>query len=324
MKKSLVASLMFMACQVYAEPPIDDTDLPQWSIDRITPLHDRISRWVNTTSRNIDGYFGTDDHLHTSNKSYIRISQEFEWEEGKGIATDPGIRFRLDLPTTEERLRLIIESDPEETRGTLADQGSQRLRDDRQNPSDTVIGLSRLSGKNWARNWDTRFSAGIKFRLPLDPYLRWDAERLWNLGNGPWKLASENRLSWFNSDGYFVRSRWDFGRPLNDTQHLRFVTNIQWQEDENTLELSEMAAVDKILSRRSVIRYAGVIVGNSASNPRINDYYLQALYRRNLHREILYADIIPELHFHRDTSHDPRWGITLRLEMFFVGDVARR
>lgn len=85
-----------------------------------------------------------------------------------------------------------------------------------------------------------------------------------------------------------------------------------------------MAALDRVLGSRSAIRYAAVVVGNSTSNPRINDYYLQALYRRNLHREILFADVIPELHFHRDTGHQPRWGLTLRLEMFFIGDVIRR
>lgn len=328
MRKSLQAILIILAGHACAEGGEDaaehDSDLPQWTAERITPVHDRLSRWVDSTSRSIDGYFGTDDHLHTSNKSYLRISQEFEWEEGHGITLDPGIRFRLDLPTTEERLRLIIESDPEESRGTLAEQGSHRLRDDRQSPSDTVIGLSRLSGKDWARHWDTRFSAGVKFRLPLDPYLRWDAERLWDLGEGPWKLASENRLSWFNSDGYFARSRWDVGRPLSDTRHLRFVTNFQWQEDEDTLEFSETVAVDKKLNRRSAIRYAAVVVGSSASNPQIDDYYLHVLYRRDLHREMLYADVIPELHFHRDTNHDPRWGITLRLEMYFKGDIVKR
>lgn len=328
MRKSLGAILLVFAGQScaggHAAAPETESDLPQWTAERITPLHDRLSRWVNSTSRSIDGYFGTDDHLHTSNKSYLRISQEFEWEEGQGISFDPGIRFRLDLPTTEERLRLIIESDPEESRGTLAEQGSHRLRHDQQNPGDSVIGLARLSGKDWAQHWDTRFSAGVKFRLPLDPYLRWDAERLWDLGDGPWQLASENRLSWFNSDGYFARSRWDVGRPLSDTRHLRFVTNFQWQEDEDTLEFSEMLAVDKVLNRRSAIRYAAVVVGSSASSPRIDDYYLHALYRRNLHREILYADVIPELHFHRDTNFDPRWGLTLRLEMYFKGDIVAR
>ena len=72
------------------------------------------------------------------------------------------------------------------------------------------------------------------------------------------------------------------------------------------------------------MRYAAVVVGNSASRPRINDYYLVAQYRRNLHKEILFADIIPELHFPREADFAPRWALSLRVEMYFSGNVIDR
>lgn len=302
-----------------------DSDLPDWTVERIRPMHEGLSRWVDASSRNLDGFFGSDDESRAvRNTSYLRIGSDFEWVESEGFSTDPSIRFKLDLPTTKERLRLIIESEPEESRGTLSEQGSSRLRNDQTSSDSTVIGLSRLSEKDKTRHWDTRVGAGVKFRLPLDPYLRLSTERLWNLGAGPWQLESYNRLSWFNSDGYSARSRWDIGKPLDSTRHLRFLTNIQWQEDEDTLELSEAVEINQRLSRRSAMRYAAVVVGNSASHPRINDYYLLAQYRRNLHKEILFADIIPELHFPREANFDPRWALSLRLEMYFSGNVIDR
>lgn len=303
----------------------DDSDLPDWTIERIKPVHEGISRWVDSSSRNLDGFFGSDDEsLSVRNKSYLRIGTDFDWEESEGFSTDPSIRFKLDLPTTKERLRLIIESEPEESRGTLSEQGSGRLRDDQTSSDSTVIGLSRLSEKDKTRHWDTRVGAGVKFRLPLDPYMRLSSERLWNLGEGPWQLESYNRLSWFNSDGYSARSRWDIGKPLDATRHLRFLTNIQWQEDEDTLEFSESVEINQVLNRRSAMRYAAVVVGNSASRPRINDYYLLTQYRRNLHKDILFADIIPELHFPREANFDPRWALSLRVEMYFSGNVIDR
>lgn len=324
MKKLLSMLPLCVAGMAWADKPEkNDSDLPEWAIERITPIHERVSAWVGSTSRGIDGFFGTDEHLDTSNSSYIRVSQELDWREGKGFDGDFGLRFKLDLPTAKKRLRLIIESDPEETRGTLAERGTGRLRGERRT-SGSVIGLSGLGGKDWTKGWETRLSAGVKFRLPLDPYVRADIKRLWALGDGPWSLASENRLSWFDSDGYFARSRWDLGRPLSETRHLRLVTNFQWREKEDTLEFSEMLALDKVLNSRSTIRYAAVIVGNSASNARITDYYLQTLYRRNLHRDILFADVIPELHFAHESRHKPRWSLTMRLEMYFAGDVVKR
>src|SRR5690606_15855654 len=92
-----------------------------------------------------------------------------EWEEGQGLSVDPGIRFKLDLPTTRERLRLIIESDPEETQGTLAEQGSQRLRGDSQTAGDTVVGRRRLTDRGWKQHWATRSSAGARRAWHLVP-----------------------------------------------------------------------------------------------------------------------------------------------------------
>lgn len=320
MKKILALIVVAVAMQAHAEEE-SDSDLPEWMVDKITPLHSRVSRWVSSTSRGLDGFFGTDDSLRVENQSYLRLSQEFEWRETEDFDTDTSLRFRLDLPTTKERLRLVIDSDPEETQGTLEQQGSQSLRQDQTDRRNSVVGLDRLSSRDKTQNWATKFGAGVKLRFPLDPYVRMTTERLWDVGDGPWQLESYNRLSWFDSDGYSARSRWDFGRPLDEVRHFRFITNFQWQEDVDTLEFSETIELNRRLSRRSAIRYAGVMVGNSSSNPRINNYYLLTQYRRSLHKDILFMDVIPELHFPRDSNFDPRWAFTLRLEMLFTGDI---
>ncbi|MFO7705295.1 MAG: hypothetical protein R6V43_09195, partial [Halopseudomonas sp.] len=89
-----------------------DSDLPDWTVERISPVHEGVSRWIDASSRNLDGFFGSDDESRAvRNKSYLRIGSDFEWVESEGFSSDPSIRFKLDLPTTKERLRLIIESE---------------------------------------------------------------------------------------------------------------------------------------------------------------------------------------------------------------------
>ncbi len=322
--KTLPLFALLLSASVAAATPEDDSDLPRWAIDRITPVHDSVSRWLDNSSRSIDGFFGTDDSLTVENGSYLRLSQELEWNDTDDFNAETAVRLRLDLPTTEERLRFIIESDPEETQGTLAEQGSSRLRANQTGTDNFLVGLRRLGKRDKADAWNLQAGAGVKVRLPLDPYLRFTGERLWQLGESPWQLDTYNRASWFNEEGYSVRSRWDFGRPLDEIRHLRFVTNIQWLETVDTLEYSESVELNQILGRRSAIRYAAVAVGRSTSDPRLHDYYLLSQYRRNLHREILFLDVIPELHFPREQDYDPEFGITLRLEMMFRGDLILR
>ena len=323
MGKRFFALMLLLTAGVAGADETTDSDLSPWAIDTITPIHDSVTRWVDNTARNIDGFFGTIDSDSVENESYLRLSTDFDWAESEQFDLDPGIRFKLDVPTTEERLRLIIESDPEESRGTLEEQGAERLRNDTDGLGDTVAGLSRLGSRDKREGWQTRFGAGVKLHWPVNPYLRYSAERLWQLGDGPWQLSSYNRASWFEHDGYSVRSRWDVGRPLDNVRHLRFVSQLQWQEDYDTLEVSQSAQLNQILGKRSAIRYAAVMVGNSASRPRVNDFYLQADYRRDIHRQYLFWDIVPALHFPREADFKPRWAISLRLEMLFRAHLTR-
>ncbi|MBB3332678.1 hypothetical protein BDK63_003578 [Halomonas campaniensis] len=326
MRKVLMALVACAALGAQADtaaPPEDETtpdndsDLPAWANEQIDPFHESVSRWVDTSSRRIDGFFGTTDALTVESDSFLRLSQAWRWREGESLDQDLGVRFRLDLPTTEERLRLIIETEPEETRGTLAEQDDQ-LADERISGVESLrIGLNRLSRRDRTERWNTQVGAGIRVRLPLDPFARVISQRLWTLNDGPWQLESDNRLSWFNKDGYSARTRWDLGRPLDEQRHLRFITNVQWREEVDKLEFSEAAELNRRLNRRSALRYTAAVLGESGSRPRIEDSYLEVRYRRDVHRGILFLDVAPALHFPREVDYDSRWEVNLRLEMYF-------
>ena len=325
MNKIYLAVLLALSPSLFAAEPetTDDTDLPVWAIEKITPMHNTLSNWVTDGSRSIDGFFGTEESLRVRNNSFLRVSQEVDWSDPDGFDAETGVRFRLDMPTAKERLRFIIESDPEESEGTLTEQGANRLRNEQRGLGSTILGLSKMGKNDKTEAWDLRAGAGVKVRWPPDPYVRFTGERLWDLAS-PWQLESYNRASWFNEEGYSIRSKWDLGRPLDENHHLRFITNVQWQEEVDTLEYSEGVEINQLLGPRSVMRYAAVAVGHSASDPRLHDYYLYTHYRRNLHRNFLFIDVIPELHFPRDEDYDPQLGITLRVEMIFQGDVEFR
>lgn len=317
-----LGTLTLITAQAYAEE--EDSDLPDWAEEQVEPFRARVGNWVDNTSRNIDSFFGGEHYNNSvNNESYLRLGQEIDWMEGDGVGGDISVRYRIDLPTTEERLRLVIESDPEESQGTLADQGSGRLYNDQRDRRNSTFGLDWLESRDKRENWSNRIGAGVRLRLPLDPYVRFTSERLWDIGDGPWQLESFNRLSWFNNEGYSARTEWDVGRPLSENRHLRFITNVQWREEEDTLEYSEIAELNQRLNKRSALRYSVIALGESVSNPRMTNYYLQTRYRRDVHKGILFADVIPELHFQREVSYDPRWAMTLRLEMYFQREINR-
>lgn len=321
---SCLASTSALANEPQAANELHDqvSDLSRWAAGRLEPFHSSLTEWVESNSRSIDNYFGSTDALTVKNDSYLRIKYETKLFEGRASKHDYGAHFRLDLPTTEKRLRLVIENEPEEYRGTLANQ-ELNLNNQDQGMSGLLIGIKGLSNRDKRKHWNIQLGAGVKLRLPPDPYARATSQRLWVLGDGPWKLHSDNRLSWFNQNGYSVRTRWDLGRPLDDRHYLRLISNIQWREVEDTLEYSQTLELNRRLSRRSVMRYSAILLGESSSNPAIEDTYLEARYRRDIHRGFTFIDVAPSLHFPREEGRKAHWAINLSFEMYFRRQIER-
>lgn len=312
-----LSALSCLAGNFLAASSNNTSDLPRWASGYLEPFHADLTEWVESSSRSIDGFFGSTDALTVENDSYLRLNYETEWFEGRSNRHDLGVRFRLDLPTTEKRFRLVIENEPEETRGALAGQETSLNKITDKSLQGLLIGIKQLSHYDKRQRWNTELGAGIKLRLPPDPYLRVITQRQWVLINSPWLLHSNNRLSWFNHDGYSARTRWELGRPVGDERYFRLLSNLQWRETEDTLEYSQTIELNHRLSQRSIIRYSGVVLGESASNPAIEDSYLELRYRRNLHQGFIFLDIAPSLHFPREDGRKPRWALGVSLEMYF-------
>lgn len=307
------------AVQLPSSTPTKQSDLPTWAVSAITPVHTVISSWVDNSSRHIDGFFGSDDFLDVDNHSYLRLTEELQWLESEGNSNQLGARFKLHVPTTEKRLKLVFENSPEESDPNL-DDGSRESDD----TEGAVLGLEGSRKDEPHRAWKHRLNAGVRLRFPLDPYLRFTSDRLWAIKNSPWTMEVKNRVSWFENNGYSARNRWDIGRSLGKSTNFRALTTLQWRETQDTLEFSERLEVNRVLDKRSVLRYALVAVGEGATQPEVNDYYTQLYFRRDIHEQFLFFDLIPEWHWARENNFKPRWEITLRLELYFRGDITLR
>lgn len=184
--------------RVTEEVIVEGSDLPIWAIRKIEPMRSKVSGWVDATSRNLDSYFGTDEFLDVDNKSYLRLSQEMEWMDSEGFEHSIGTRFKVDMPTTKERIKLVFESNPEETQSEEEERNRRAANHNiEETKNSTVIGIEQTSDTDPKKAWKVRTNAGLKLRAPLDPYLRVTSRRLWEQEEGPWYLDSRNRASWF-------------------------------------------------------------------------------------------------------------------------------
>lgn len=305
----------------WADKP--DSDLPAWLQDRFEPVHYDLTRFVDNTARKLDQFFGTDDSFFVENQSFLRLALDQRLQPGES-KLDPSVRFRVDLPTTKKRLRLIIESDIEEPLGRLTEQGIREVRGgERFDSSNSAVGLEQRSSKDPTQNWVQGLGLGVKFGSPLDPYVRYSAVRQWNFSESKWQINSLSRVTQFSQRGLQLRTNFDVNKPLKEDRSLRFQTYVEYEEMRDSVVFSQTAEINRILDSRTALRYALIVVGENKGENTIKDYVLQAYYRRDIHKNILFMDIIPEVHFPTEGGRDPYVALTFRLEAFFRGNFGR-
>ena len=304
-------------------PAFADSDLPVWLQDRFEPVHYDLTRMVDDTARGIDRFFGTEDSLSVENQSFLRVALDTRLQPSDS-KLDPSVRFRVDLPTTKKRLRLIIESDIEEPLGRLSEQGIREVRGgERFDTNNSAIGLEQRSSKDPSQAWVQGLGLGVKFGAPLDPYVRYSAVRQWNFSESQWQVNSSSRVTQFNQRGLQVRTNLDVNRPVDEARTLRFQTYVESDERRDSTVFSQTAEINRVIDSRTALRYALIVVGEDRGENNIKDYVLQTYFRRDIHKNVLFMDIIPEIHFPTEGNRDPFVALTFRIEAFFRGNFSK-
>jgi hypothetical protein len=286
-------------------------------LEKYYPYEQRIAGWVDNTARGIDSFFGTDAAWSTENESWLRITNDFSWDQTQQGSAELRPRLKIDLPTASKRLRLLIENDSPEQR-TAVQEAVPNLRST-DNERTTVVGLG-TSLDRWAPAWRKSLQAGVRVAWPPEPYVRFKARRMWQLG-GAWELNAYNRLSWFEQDGYSAKSEIKIGQALAPRWRIDFPTDLAWREDRDYLEFAESVNLTHIVNERSAISYAAGVAGTGLQGPQITGYFLSADYRRNISRRIIFVNLIPVVGFPRDEGFNPRVGFTFRLELYFQKNI---
>src|SRR3569623_1578171 len=122
--------------------------------------HVVVSHGLERMVRRIDSFFAADQAFEESTRSYARLRFDTILDQDMQISFDGDVRVRIDLPRTERKLKLLIESDTRDTTDPTQNQNAQTPVDAVKRP-DYLISVEQVQELN---AWDVRPAAGIKLR----------------------------------------------------------------------------------------------------------------------------------------------------------------
>ncbi|RLU02437.1 MAG: hypothetical protein D9N11_09250, partial [Ketobacter sp.] len=149
-------------------------------VDYLLDSRRRISSAVSIMGERMDAYFAGEQYWEEDNDTYLRLRVSQKWIEGGKFEPELDYKFRLDLPGTKKRYRLVL-TYQEDNEQTLE---QRELSSERAGPpaeQSLFAGLLRTLSDE-SGNWESKLSAGIKVKLPPDPFVRASGKRFISLG----------------------------------------------------------------------------------------------------------------------------------------------
>ncbi|MEX2474369.1 hypothetical protein [Marinobacter sp.] len=255
-----------------------------------------------------------------NNESYLRLGFATESEYGDPAQFDPEARFRLDVPTVEEKLRLVIESESDELIPLSERRRDRQLTEDERSETQATGALRYFSEVGDAINLSN--DVGVRLRFPTDAFWRVTADKRWQLNND-WGLKAEQRLYYFHQDGWGTRSWLGVGRDFGNGWNFLSASEMEWVHNDRRFEMAQTFNFYKRLNNRATLNPRFGILGESRPTWRQTSLFADVTYRYRLHSDWLFGEIIPALEFPRAESFKDRASLILRIELYFSGSIDR-
>ena len=330
----VLGSVLFIPVNLWAEEqsaasaPAQTTPPSAPQSDRLAALevsHDYLAEKIVRLANYLDRFFGGNRHYQESNDSALQL----DLTRVAGYGGDPkfnlAAKANLRLPATEGRLHLLLETDPEQNT-TQPTQDSYAANNNNNNkgitPGSKVTssGSVSLAGRyeNSEENfWHFRTDGGLKFPIPVTPFVRTRAS--FEKPVNDWRLKGSQSLYWFKNIGVGETTQFDLERFISEPILFRASSNATWLKDRKNFDLRQDFSVFHTLDDRTALLYQASVIGITNPQAQVMDYVVLMLYRRRIHKDWIFLELSPQLHFPRDRNYRLSPTLSMRLEMLFEG-----
>ncbi|MEX0606065.1 MAG: hypothetical protein WD623_14245 [Marinobacter sp.] len=290
------------------------TEFSSWVLGQ----HDTHSERVQLLGEWADRTLSGNPRAAPNNESYLRIGFAAESEYGDPAQFKPEARFKLDVPTVEEKLRLVIESESDELIPLSERRRDRQLTENQRSETDATGAFRLLSELGDSINLSN--DIGARLRFPPDAFWRARAKGSWQLDR-EWRATVDQRLYYFHVDGWGERTWVGFDRLMFDGWHFLSASEAAWVHRDRNFELAHVLSLYKQLNNRAELNPRVGILGESNPNWHTTNIFADLTYRYRLYEDWLYAEIIPTIEFPRDYSFKDRGSLIFRLELYFSGNL---
>jgi len=265
---------------------------------------DYLTDSANTMAVWLDSFFGTVEDDADTAHSRLRLRLEYDWDEDDGSNFKPRIRGKVYLPSLDDRLSLVFQSDED-------DEGEETFPDTDNIDDSAGLAYDILESVRSKLSLTATFNSSLEFRSALR--YRYTYQLSENL-----RARWTERLYYRQEEGVGIFSRLDLDRRLSDRFLLRWTNNVDYGEETDGAEWRTRFNLGHRLSSKRAFNYYAAVKGQTDPESYISDYAVGVRYRQSFFKPWIFFEVEPSHKWSKDTfsqSRESIWGVTLRVEL---------
>jgi len=309
--------------------------LPQSEfIDSVIDLpHNYLSEKFVSIAADVDHFFANDRDFQESNNSVLQFDLSRMVDRTGANNFVPTFRAKLHFPGTQNRLsrwgrriHLLLESNPDKNlagAGVNTKKKNTIIFDEVTTPDSYGAALRFESRADSA--WRLSADAGLKLvgasdvlnlgSTSLDPFMRSRASVTAWLGATQLQLAES--LFWFNTIGVGENTQFDADYNFAEFLLFRASSSATWLHNTQNFDLRQDLDLFHTLNDKASLLYQLSATGVSQPQIQVSEYVALILYRKRVHRDWVYLDLSPQLHYPRLLDYQLNSQFVIRLEVLF-------
>ncbi len=279
-----------------------------------------ISRFIYFVSSNVDRTLSRKKGEYKGNNSRIVVSGVASNARGEKWEYVPLYNVNLNLPETESRLQIVVESKADEfveaNETTAEGKSSEEVLDRYQKENiETTAGLRYLllSLKEW------NSSANLGVGLDRNPELVAKAQARGNYNFRFGKILPSVGLIWRPSRGFRNQYGFNYEETFMENEWKFIYENkLEWQITNEQAEFITGPSLIHRITKRIAMTY--IFKQHSLFEPtvRAERYEFSVKYRQDLYGGWVYGNITPFISYLRENNFGPYPGIVFRLDFVFA------
>jgi len=263
----------------------------------------------------IDNFFAGKALEREANTSHLKVVTQETWYQRSQPVHDVTLKGKLDLPGTQKRYRLFLDSNVSEG-NSLEERNRSVATGERVNEETSVAGLE-FSKKKSPFQWKTSFGVGAKLNNQINTFARVRFRKNWRL-NDQWNSFFRQDLWYLDGVGWGTTSRSEFTRVMGENTWFQLANEFDVRDERVAFEYIQLWQIDQRITDRYGFNYRLGFVGESSEAHLLDNRFVSFSWRWMMVEDWAFLHITPEVYFDEEENYRGEPAITFKLEMYLT------